>query len=111
MPWFDNTTSPDGHPVRLATAHPINRGSGFGSTWGGDQNRATGIFASVYEADGITPAANQHIAQPGQVAKFSFTLSVPNTMSAGTYPEFFQPISEGLTSMNDPWTFINIIVP
>ncbi|HSX02877.1 MAG TPA: hypothetical protein VLI05_06230 [Candidatus Saccharimonadia bacterium] len=113
LPWYDNVSVSAGLlPVHLATAHPLNRHSLFGSTWGGDQNRAAGTFAVVYEADGTTPAANQHVVQPGQIAKISFTMSAPANAQPGVYREFFQPIVEGTAdgAMNDPWTFLDVTI-
>jgi hypothetical protein len=110
--WYDDASAPGANsaPIRLATSHNINRSSAFGVTWGGDRNRATGLFSAVYEADGVTPAGNQHVAQPGQIVKISFVMTAPTGMRAGTYREFFQPIVEGVTVMNDPWTFLDITV-
>lgn len=112
--WYDSAsigTAPSGaKPVRLATDRAINRKSAFGSSWGGDQNRAASAFAAVYEADGTTLAADQHVAYPGQIAKFAFSLDAAESMPAGTYREFFRPIVEGEYLMNDPGTFLDVRV-
>ncbi len=112
MAWYDDAGlggAPAGaKPVHLATSHPLNRGSGFGGAWGGDNNRPVGSFTAVFESDGATLAANQHVAQPGQIVKFTFTLTGPNTIPSGTYREYFQPIMEGGSAMNDPGTFLDI---
>ncbi len=108
--WRDNTTATDGKPVRLATSHGINRRSSFGSAWGGDQNRASGVFSQVLQADGTPYATNPHVVQPGESGTFTFTLTAPATLAPGTYREFFQPIVEGGSTMNDPWTFLDIKV-
>src|SRR5262249_40179489 len=42
-----------------------------------------------------TLAANQHVAQSGQIVKFSFNFKVPDTTLVGTYREFVQPVLEG----------------
>lgn len=111
MPWYDQTTASAAgkNPVRLATSHGIDRSSVLGSTWGGSQNRATGTFAAVYEANG-TLASNQHVAQPGQMVKFDFVLSAASGQAPGVYREFFQPVVDGQTAMNDPWTFLDVTV-
>ncbi len=110
--WYDDTSlgsAPSGtRPVHLATSREVNRSSVFGSSWGGDQNRPAINFGAVYESDGVTLAANQHIVQPGQIARFDFALSAPSNLAAGTYREFFRPIVESGTIMNDPWTFLDI---
>jgi len=112
--WYDDTsigTAPAGSaPMRLATSHPINRPSGFGGTWGGDQNRASGAFAAVYQSDGSTLAPDQHVAQPGQIVKFNFEVSIGANLAPGVYREYFQPIMEGLSTMNDPGTFLDVTV-
>ena len=110
--WYDNSTAgaANANPVHLATTHPINRKSPFGSAWGGDQNRSAGLFATVFKSDGTEYAINPHIVLPGETARFSFTLSAPSTMAGGMYREFFQPIVEGQSDMNDPWTFMDIKV-
>jgi hypothetical protein len=112
MPWYDNVTAGGAGvlPVHLATSHPINASNPLGSVWGGDQNRPTGVFAAVYEADGVTLAANQHIVQPGQIAKIEFILKATQTTPPGIYRTFMQPIVEGGTTMNDPWTFLDVTV-
>jgi hypothetical protein len=111
-PWYDDASAggAGGMPVHLATSHGINRGSVFGAPWGGDRNRSAGQFSAVYEADGTTLAANQHVAQPGQIARFSFPMQAQTGLATGVYREFFQPIVEGGTVMNDPWTFLDVTV-
>jgi hypothetical protein len=110
--WYDDSSAAAAGalPVHLATSHGINRTSAFGSAWGGDQNRPTGTMSAVYEADGTTLAANQHVALPGQIAKFSFSLTAPSNLASGVYQEYFQPIVEGGSTMTDPGTFISITV-
>ena len=111
-PWYDNSSvgsAPSGTlPVHLSTSHPINRGSGFASGWP-TANRPAATFSAVYESDGVTLAPNQHVVQPGEIAKFSFNMAA-NSVPVGTYPEYFQPIVEGGSSMNDPGTFLTVTV-
>jgi hypothetical protein len=111
--WYDDSTAgaAGGHSVHLATSHGMNRSSGFGLTWGGDRNRTGGLFSHVYESDGSTPAADQHVAQPGQIVEFDFTMTAQITSpAAGIYREYFQPILEGWSTMNDPGTFLDVTV-
>lgn len=114
QPWYDDTSlasAPAGtKPVHLATSHPMNRPSTFGAAWNPDKNRPAVNFTAVFENDGTTLAADQHITQPGQIAKYTVRVSAPSTLMAGTYREFFQPIVENGTAMNDPWTFTEIKV-
>ncbi|HUC20305.1 MAG TPA: hypothetical protein VMR98_02305, partial [Candidatus Polarisedimenticolaceae bacterium] len=111
--WFDNLSvfsSPGSLPVHLATSHAINRSSLFGTDWGGDNNRPASVFGAVYESNGTTLASNQHVAGPGQIAKFNIPLKVPAQQAANTYREYFQPIVEGGSTMNDPATFTDVAV-
>ena len=97
--WSDAASALGGtKPVVLAASNPINRISFFNAAFS-TQNRPSNGFSAVYESDGTTLSSNQHIAQPGQVVKFIFTITVPQTLSVGTYREYFQPILEG----GNPW--------
>ncbi|HUC87039.1 MAG TPA: hypothetical protein VMR75_01765 [Candidatus Saccharimonadales bacterium] len=116
-PWYDDSSigsaSPGNYSVHLATAEPLNRTSAFGSTWGGSDNRPALTLAAVYDSDGATLAPNQHIVQPGEIGKYSFTLSAPANETAGTYQENFQLVAEGSSNglFNDPGTYLDITVP
>jgi hypothetical protein len=97
-PWYDNVSASGSiKPVNLATSGPINRGSGFSASWFLN-NRPVYSFSKVFESDGTTLAANQHIVQPGQIAKFEFTITAPANLPSGTYREYFQPIVEGASN-------------
>jgi hypothetical protein len=111
LPWYDNTSAStaSAQPVHLATSHALNRISSFGANWA-NQNRPAVTFSAVYESDGTTLASNQHVVQPGQIAKFSFTFDAPASLASGTYREYFQPIVEGGPSTNDPGTFVDVRV-
>jgi hypothetical protein len=110
MAWYDNTTAAanGARPVNLATSRGLNRFSLLGTLWGGDQNRAATAFGAVYESNGTTLASDQHIVQPGQIVRYNFQLWAAEILRAGTYREYFQPIVEGGTTMNDPGTFIDV---
>jgi hypothetical protein len=111
--WYDTdalSTAPVGTKhVSLATSRSINRASVVGYPWGGDRNRVVG-FGAVYESNGTTLAADQNVAQPGQIVQFNITFGTVGTTPAGTYREYFQPIVEGGTTMNDPGTFLDVTV-
>ncbi len=117
--WYDDTSaaSNSAKPVHLASSRPINRFSLVGTWWAGGQNRptvtpggSTRNFQTVYEADGTTLAGDQHVVLPGQIARFGIKFFGPTNLSPGTYREFFQPIVEGGTTMNDPGTFLDVVV-
>ncbi len=100
-PWYDDVTAGplNTFAVHLATTNPINSASPFSSSWP-TNNRPALTFAHVYEADGVTLAANQHVANPGQIVEFDFTFTVPAGQTPGTYTQYFQPILEGSTLWN-----------
>ena len=45
---------------------------------------------------------------PGQTATFSFWYTIPNGMSSGTYQEYFRPVADGVTWMQDKGVYWNI---
>lgn len=114
--WYDKVSigagkAPSGtKPVRLATTSPTNRTSQFGSSWGGSQNRATDVFATVYKKDGSAYSTNPHIVKPGEAVRFAFKLTVPDAFTAGTYRENFAPVVEG-KGIIPVTTFLDVIVP
>jgi hypothetical protein len=116
IPWYDDTSiaqaPSNAYPVHLGTSHSLNRSSIFSSGWP-TSSRPNVNFAAVYDSDGVTPASSQHIVQPGQIAKFSFTLTAPSNASSGSYREFFQPVAEGTAdgAFNDVWTSTVVTVP
>jgi hypothetical protein len=116
QPWYDDNSlsaAPAGtYPVHLATSHTLNRSSAFGPDWPGPSRPAMN-FSAVYESDGVTLASNQHVAQPGQIVKFSFNILAPTfPLAPATYPEYFQPVAEGSSSglFTDPGTYINVTI-
>lgn len=98
--WYDNSTAPTGiSPVHLAATNPTNRKSVFSNGWPSD-GRPNVTFSKVYEADGSTLASNQHVVEPGQIARFEFNITPPWNVNLGTTREFFQPVLEGASSWN-----------
>lgn len=94
--WKDDASNFPGYsPIHFATTFPINRNSAFKANGWPASSRATGFFSAVYEADGITLASEQHTVQPGQIAKFAFTVYANPNIPGGVYREYFQPILEG----------------
>lgn len=94
--WYDPTTAVSGllKPTRLGTAEPINRNSKFSDTWP-LRNRATQNFGAVYEKNGTTLAANQHMAVPGQIVRFDFNINPLAGTTPGSYREYFRLIRDG----------------
>ena len=113
--WYDDFTAWNaGKPVvKLGTDGPLNRSSPFGAGWRWGPTRATDIFSAVYEADGTTLAANQHIVQPGQIGEFSFYMTAADNIKPGSYTEAFRPIAEGQSAMpgNGVWWSVTVQQP
>jgi hypothetical protein len=113
--WYDDdsigSASVGTDPIHLATNRLLNRSSAFGPTWP-SYSRSNTTFSAVYNSDGVTLASNQHIAQPGQIVKFSFTMTAPTNLAPGTYPEYFIPVAEGSAtgSFTDPGTNMLVTV-
>jgi len=91
-------------PVHLGTSHNQDRISSFiredlvnhqASGWTGP-NRIMMQEASV---------------APGDVGHFTFYLTVPTGMGSGTYREYFQPVADGYSWMNDLGIYWDITVP
>ncbi|HYH74976.1 MAG TPA: hypothetical protein VD735_03365, partial [Candidatus Saccharimonadales bacterium] len=97
--WYDDTNAAanNARPVHLAATGPINRSSHFAMQWP-NPGRAGLTFTKVYMADGVTLAPDQHIVQPGQIARFEFPITIPIGTNPGTYREWFQLIVEGNTT-------------
>lgn len=116
QPWYDDVsigTAPAGMlPVHLATSRFMGRSSAFGATWQRDRNRPGLTFSAVYESDGVTLAGNQHVVNPGQIARFSFTFTAAANQPRGTYREYFQPVAEGSSNgaFPDPGTYLDVRV-
>jgi len=93
--WYDDTSAPSGYnPIHLAATNPINKSSIFSYGWP-SSGRPNLNFTKVFESNGVTLATNQHVVEPGQIARFEFTLTPPWNTPRGNYREFFQPVIEG----------------
>ena len=80
------------NPMRLGTSNPLDRASEFTSNWLAP-NRIQMEQASV---------------APGQTARFSFQLKAPGRI--GTFREYFRPVIEGVSWLEDFGAFIPITV-
>lgn len=79
--------------VKLGTARTIDRASSF----------ASGTWLSPNRA-----AYADKVVQPGEVGRFTFTIKAPEQVN--TYREYFRPVVEGITWMNDLGIYWEIIV-
>lgn len=79
--WYNTGT----YPLDLGTSNPRDRNSAFvAAEWLGANRPARLKEASV---------------APGQIGTFEFNYTAPQT--AGTYREYFDPVAEGITWLND----------
>ncbi len=115
--WFDDVsrihpTAPYHiRPTRLATSNPLGRSSDFGALWGPKRSRPATVFASVYEADGVTLAAAQHLVLPGQIVTYAFDFKAPSGVNPNTYREHITPLLEGYPNRLPPkGSFFDITV-
>ncbi|MFA4930260.1 MAG: N-acetylmuramoyl-L-alanine amidase [Patescibacteria group bacterium] len=91
-PWYKDSD----YPVRLGTANPQDRNSALAvvdSGW---------LSANRIEM-------SQWSVEPGEVARFRFTLKAGNN-SSGVYQEYFRPVVENVTWMEDQGVYIQIEV-
>ncbi len=97
--WYDDVSRPNSvvTPIHLAATRDINRASIFSYGWP-SAGRPAVVFARVYEANGTTLSAEQHIVKPNQIARFEFNVTAPWTLQPGVYREHFQPVAEGASN-------------
>ncbi|MSU75962.1 hypothetical protein EXS54_00580 [Patescibacteria group bacterium] len=88
---------PDGAaPVNLRGSHPRNRESGF-------VDRTSQRAVGSNQAQGVR--LDQDRVNPGELFSFTMPVRVMNGLPSGMYPEYFQPVAEGLTwfGPDDVW--------
>jgi hypothetical protein len=94
------------NPINIGTSGPLDRASMVrDATWGGS-NRP-GSFAGTVSNNVVTPSTT---VLPGQVGRFSFTVTAPAVRSQTVYREFFRLVAEGSNWMDDQGVFINVAV-
>ena len=94
------------NPVRLGTSHPQDRGSAF-------YNASWLSPSRIAMTRNVTDPGNTTNVLPGQTAIFEWTIS-PNWTGddmGGTYPEWYQPVVEGVTWMPDSGIWFPSTVP
>ncbi|MEX2209858.1 MAG: SpoIID/LytB domain-containing protein [Patescibacteria group bacterium] len=92
---WSNTGS---NPVRLGTSHPRDRWSPFyNDTW--LTPTRTGSFTGRVEGDGSVTTTGT--IEPGETARFSFTMTAPPRTTVANLREYFQPVAEGVTWLED----------
>ncbi len=114
VPWSKNGPN----PVRLATSNPRDRGSSFATGGNGAipssenwpaYNRPSDIDGRLDIPTGTVLPAD--VINPGETAVFSFAVTVPD--QPGEYREYFQPVMEGVTWMNElgMWYRLRVLPP
>lgn len=92
------------NPVRLGTSRPQDRSSVFAQYTDFDAwlapNRASAIKGKV---TGLSPITwtTATVINPGETALFATSLQIPNTITSGTYREYFNLVAEGITWLPD----------
>jgi len=95
--WKDDVSKAGNEPaVHLATYNTVNRASSFAAQWP-TKERPNLTFTRVLESDGVTLAQNQHVVLTGQIAEYSITITIPDTLSWNTYSESFGIVADGYT--------------
>lgn len=82
------------HPVRLGTSH--------------DQDRNSDFYKHTWLSANRPAKLKESKVEPGEVGTFEFYLKAPIT--PGTYDEYFQPVVEGITWMEDWGVFLRATV-
>lgn len=85
-------------PVRLGMSHPKDRASSFYNTSWVSPTRSATITKRV-NGDGSTTATTT--INPGETARFEFTVTAPPVTSTTTFTEFYQPLAETAAWMQD----------
>ena len=100
--WVTNGSN----PMRLGASHPMDRPSGFaaGSNWINESR----IKMTRNLTDPAKTSGGESTVVPGEIGEFEFT--VTGNPGPGTYPEYFQPLVEGVTWMRDLNLHWNITV-
>lgn len=95
------------NPVRLGTSRPRDRGpSAFQSNDWVSPTRLATITGKV-ENGTVIPT---NTVAPGEIARFSFTLNGFSLGAAHTFREYYQPVVEGITWMEDYGVFADVTV-
>jgi len=88
--WYKNSDL----PVHLGTSHALDRDSSF--------------YKHTWLSNNRPAQLKEDQVAPGEIGTFEFYLKAPD--SPGTYQEYFQPLIEGLTWMEDWGVYLQITV-
>jgi len=69
--------------------------------------------SSFYYSDWLSKnriSLDQSTVNPGETGRFTFFINAPQNISKGTYREYFRPVCEGITWMEDYGVFFDVTV-
>lgn len=91
-------------PVQLRGSHPRDRESGF-------VDRQSPLAVGLNRAQGVR--LDQARVDPGELFSFTIPIRVANGLPFGMYPEYFQPVAEGVTwfGPDDVWWPFEVTPP
>jgi len=99
-PWLNDGD----YSVRLGTARPSDRTSDFRNGDWISNNRPAQV-----QNNGVSLLAADGVVQPGEIGRFTFTI-VANSNKAGKYREYFRPVVEYKTWMEDWGVYWDITI-
>ena len=91
------------YPVKLGTSRPLDRISDFKNGDWLSNNRSAKV-----QNNGFSWLAVHNVVQPGEIGRFTFTIRVSN--GPGKYREYFRPVVEYKTWMEDWGVYWDITV-
>ena len=103
----ENWTSGGGNPVRLGASNPLDRLSRFRDSSWLSPTRPTGITGQV---NGGALDTGDTTIEPGNTARFQFKLTGPGVDSTRVLAEYFRPLAEGITWMDDQGVHLPVTV-
>ncbi len=98
---------PIGGNLRLGTDRPMDNQYGF-STLSGANPWVSATRPSSVDAN-VTSPGKQTI-DPGEVARFDFTLTIPPNAPVGSYPLYVRPVREGVSWLEDYGIYFPVTV-
>ncbi|HEY8108792.1 MAG TPA: SpoIID/LytB domain-containing protein [Patescibacteria group bacterium] len=94
--------------IRLGTSHPKDHKSPFYNASWQSKNRVTSFTGRVESNGSVTTTDT---IQSGETARFAFTMTSPPRTSTATLREYFQPVIDGVTWLEDHSKYITTTVP
>ena len=95
------------NPVRLGTSQPLDRSSAVSSSSWINPHRAASFAGRVESGGSVT---DTDTIAPGDVARFQFAVTGPPTGTTRVYREYFRPVVEGITWLEDVGAYWDVTV-